>query len=93
MIPATLPSPTVGVIELGPLTLHAYALCILAGIVAAIWICGRRLRDRGYDSEDALNVAWWAVPFGIVGGVPGKIIGQRNPDALHYSGKFKLPFF
>ncbi|TXH17805.1 MAG: acyltransferase, partial [Mycobacterium sp.] len=23
----------------------------------------------------------------------GKIIGQRNPDALHYSGKFKLPFF
>ena len=65
----------------------------LAGIVAAIWICGRRLRDRGYDSEDALNVAWWAVPFGIVGGVPGKIIGQRNPDALHFSGKFKLPFF
>ena len=26
-------------------------------------------------------------------GVPGKIIGQRNPDALQYSGKFKLPFF
>jgi acetyltransferase-like isoleucine patch superfamily enzyme len=29
----------------------------------------------------------------IVGGVPAKVIGQRNPDALQYSGKYKLPFF
>jgi acetyltransferase-like isoleucine patch superfamily enzyme len=27
----------------------------------------------------------------IVGGVPAKLIGKRNPDALQYSGKFKLP--
>jgi acetyltransferase-like isoleucine patch superfamily enzyme len=27
----------------------------------------------------------------IVGGVPAKIIGKRNPEALHYSGKFKPP--
>jgi acetyltransferase-like isoleucine patch superfamily enzyme len=32
-------------------------------------------------------------PLGIVGGVPGKLIGQRNPDALQYSGKYKIPFF
>jgi acetyltransferase-like isoleucine patch superfamily enzyme len=28
----------------------------------------------------------------IVGGVPAKLIGKRNPDALKYSGKFK-PIF
>jgi acetyltransferase-like isoleucine patch superfamily enzyme len=32
-------------------------------------------------------------PFAIVGGVPAKVIGERNKDALQYSGKYKLPFF
>jgi len=32
-------------------------------------------------------------PLAIVGGVPAKVIGQRNPDALQYNGKFKPPFF
>lgn len=32
-------------------------------------------------------------PLAIVGGVPGKVIGQRNPDALQYSGKFRVPLF
>ena len=65
---ASIPSPTAGVLWLGPIPLRGYALCILAGIVAAIWVCGRRLRDRGYESDHALNIAWWAVPFGILGG-------------------------
>jgi acetyltransferase-like isoleucine patch superfamily enzyme len=29
----------------------------------------------------------------IAGGVPAKVIGQRNPDALQYSGKFRVPLF
>jgi acetyltransferase-like isoleucine patch superfamily enzyme len=28
----------------------------------------------------------------IVGGVPAKLIGKRNPDALKYSGKYRIPF-
>jgi acetyltransferase-like isoleucine patch superfamily enzyme len=32
-------------------------------------------------------------PLAIVGGVPAKVIGQRNPDALQYSGKFRVPLF
>ncbi|NNG41218.1 prolipoprotein diacylglyceryl transferase [Flexivirga sp. ID2601S] len=78
-----LPSPTVGVFWLGPLPIRMYAVCILAGIVAAIWICGRRLADRGYSSEDALTVAWWAVPFGIVGGRLYNVITSPQP----YFGK------
>jgi acetyltransferase-like isoleucine patch superfamily enzyme len=27
----------------------------------------------------------------MVGGVPAKVVGKRNPDALKYSGKFKPP--
>lgn len=32
-------------------------------------------------------------PLAVVGGVPAKIFAQRNPDALQYSGKYKVPFF
>ncbi|MDE9366009.1 prolipoprotein diacylglyceryl transferase [Luteipulveratus sp. YIM 133132] len=76
---AAIPSPTTGVWQLGPLPLRAYALCILAGIVVAIWICGRRLEQRGYVDDDALTVAYWAVPFGIVGGRLYHVITTPQP--------------
>ena len=79
MIPATLPSPTVGVLALGPLTIHAYALCILAGIGVAIWMGDRRMRDRGGEEGLVLDVAMWAVPFGIVGGRLYHVITTPQP--------------
>lgn len=42
-----IPSPTVSAIELGPLTIRLYALCIMAGIIAGTWLTARRLRERG----------------------------------------------
>ncbi len=63
-----IPSPTAGVWNLGPLPVRGYAICILAGIVVALWITQRRLEDRGGTAGQALDVAAWAVPFGIVGG-------------------------
>lgn len=79
MTPAVLPSPTVGVLELGPLTIHAYALCILAGIFLAVWIGDRRLRDRGAEPGVMLDIAMWAVPFGIVGGRLYHVITTPQP--------------
>ena len=67
-LPASIPSPTTGVWHLGPFPVRAYALCILAGIVVAVWITGRRLVERGHPREKALDISAWAVPFGIVGG-------------------------
>src|SRR6476620_4549968 len=32
-------------------------------------------------------------PFAIVGGMPAKVIGERNRDALQYCAKYKIPFF
>ncbi|TFV66769.1 UNVERIFIED_ORG: prolipoprotein diacylglyceryl transferase [Bacillus sp. AZ43] len=65
---AAIPSPTQGVWELGPLPLRAYALCIVAGIVAAVLITERRWVARGGAAGDVLDIAVWAVPFGIIGG-------------------------
>jgi prolipoprotein diacylglyceryl transferase len=65
---AALPSPTQGVWELGPLPIRAYALCIVAGIVAAVLITERRWVARGGAPGDVLDIAVWAVPFGIIGG-------------------------
>jgi prolipoprotein diacylglyceryl transferase len=68
MRPAYLPSPSQGVWNLGPVPIRAYALCILAGIVVAVWWTRRRWAARGGDPEVILDVVLWAVPFGIVGG-------------------------
>lgn len=68
VLPTEIPSPTQGVWYLGPVPLRAYALCILAGILVAVWLTQRRLAARGGDPERVIDVAMWAVPFGIVGG-------------------------
>ena len=68
MILATLPSPTQGVWQLGPVPIRAYALCIVAGIIASILLTERRWIARGGAPGDVLDIAVWAVPFGIVGG-------------------------
>jgi prolipoprotein diacylglyceryl transferase len=68
VILAAIPSPTQGVWELGPLPIRAYALCIVAGIIAAILITERRWVARGGAPGDVLDIAVWAVPFGIIGG-------------------------
>src|SRR5512142_3417725 len=63
-----IPSPARGVWHLGPVPVRAYALCILAGIVVAALITRRRWVVRGGRADDVLDVAMWAVPFGIAGG-------------------------
>jgi prolipoprotein diacylglyceryl transferase len=46
---------------------RGYALCIIGGIIAAIWIGERRWVARGGAPGDVQDIAIWAVPFGIVG--------------------------
>ena len=63
-----IPSPSQGVWQLGPIPIRAYALCIIAGIIVAIWIGDRRWVARGGRPQEVSDIALWAVPFGIVGG-------------------------
>jgi len=64
----SIPSPSQGVWHLGPVPIRGYALAIIIGIVAAIWIGERRWVARGGQPGDVSDLAVWAVPFGLVGG-------------------------
>ncbi|HVC86720.1 MAG TPA: prolipoprotein diacylglyceryl transferase [Gaiellaceae bacterium] len=62
-----IPSPHTGVVHLGPLQLHMYGLTLLAAILAAIWLTGRRWKAEGGEFELITRVAVWGVAFGVVG--------------------------
>lgn len=88
---ANIPSPDRGVWYLGPVPIRAYALCIIAGIIVAIWWGERRWVARGGTKGAITDIAVFAVPFGLVGGRlyhvitdPQLYFGEgRNPwDAL-----------
>ena len=64
---ASIPSPSSGTLDLGPLTIHMYGLMLLLGIAACIAITGRRWVARGGDWDLIFRVAVWGVGFGIVG--------------------------
>jgi prolipoprotein diacylglyceryl transferase len=64
---ASIPSPSSGTIELGPLTIHMYGLMLLAGIAACIWLTGYRWVKRGGDWDLIFRLAVWGVAGGIVG--------------------------
>ena len=65
---ALIPSPPQGVWHLGPVPIRAYALCIIAGIIVALWIGQKRYAARGGEREIVLDAAIVAVPTGIIGG-------------------------
>ena len=97
MAPLSIPSPEQGVWHLGPFPLRAYALCIIAGIIVAVWLGERRWVARGGRAGDVTEVATWMVPFGILGGRiyhvitdPGALLRRRRaPDArpVHLGGR------
>jgi prolipoprotein diacylglyceryl transferase len=68
LVHSYIPSPDQGVWHLGPIPIRAYAVCIVVGIVVAIWLGSVRYRSRGGQAGVVTDVAVWAVPFGIVGG-------------------------
>ena len=64
---ASIPSPSISTFEIGPLTIHLYALCILAGIIAAVAITTARWKKVGGDFDQILDIAIVSVLAGIVG--------------------------
>ena len=81
----SIPSPPQSVWFIGPFPVRAYAMFILAGIIVAVWITQRRLDDRGGKPGQALDVAVWAVPFGILGGRLYHVIS--SPELYFVAGK------
>ncbi|MET0672273.1 MAG: prolipoprotein diacylglyceryl transferase [Microbacterium pygmaeum] len=64
---ASIPSPTVSYFDIGPLRIHFYALCIIAGIIAATLLTNHRLNKRGAEPWVVIDIALIAVPLAIIG--------------------------
>ena len=88
MIPASIPSPGWSGFDIplpwGALRIHAYALCILAGIVAGLWLTSVRWARRGAPEGSVWDIAIWAIPFGIIGGRLYHVFS--SPDAYFGPG-------
>lgn len=83
MILASIPSPADAVWEIGPFPLRAYALCIILGVVVAIWLGERRWVARGGRPGMVSDMAVWAIPFGLVG---ARIYHVCTNPELYFSG-------
>jgi prolipoprotein diacylglyceryl transferase len=65
---AGIPSPSSGVFHIGPLAIHAYGLMIALGVIAAVWLAGRRLEAAGTGTREQMSsIAVKAVIAGIIG--------------------------
>ena len=88
MIPASIPSPDWSGFDIplpwGSLRIHAYALCILLGIIAGLWLTSVRWTKRGAPEGSVWDIAIWAIPFGIIGGRLYHVVS--SPDAYFGPG-------
>jgi prolipoprotein diacylglyceryl transferase len=64
---AYLPTPASAVWHLGAIPVRTYALCMVAGVLAGLWLTARRYRRAGYRPRVILDVATVAVPVGLIG--------------------------
>jgi prolipoprotein diacylglyceryl transferase len=85
VLPRSIPSPAQSYIEIGPLTIHFYALCIITGIAVAIWLGNKRFcAHNPHGAGVVADVAIIAVPSGILGGRLYHVV--TSPDAYFGRG-------
>ena len=84
---AAIPSPEINSIPIGPLEIHFYALCILAGVIVAVFWSERRWTRMGGESGTIMDMAVWAVILGLIGGRLYHVIS----DAQLYFGPGREP--
>jgi len=87
MVLASIPSPTSAAWRLGPLSVRAYALCVIAGIAVALVVASRRYRRSAGNGQGRrgviLDVAAWAVPFGLIGAAAHALLIATRHDFAH----------
>lgn len=84
---AFIPSPDQGVWHIGPFPLRAYAMMIIIGVIVAVWLGEKRYVAKGGAPGVVIDVAVWAVPFGLIGGRLYHVI----TDYQMYFGEGKEP--
>lgn len=75
---ASFPSPSDSDLELGPLTVNYYGICIAIGVALAFWLTRRRFERFGGDGEMADRVSLWAVGIGFLGARTAYVITHTD---------------
>ncbi|MCU1602403.1 MAG: prolipoprotein diacylglyceryl transferase [Frankiales bacterium] len=81
---ASIPSPSSGVVHLGPLPLRAYAGFILLGAVLAVYFGDKRWVARGGRKGLIADMAATAVPAGLVGSRIYHVLTSRQDFYFHH---------
>ena len=82
---ASIPSPARAAWRLGPLSIRAYALCVTLGIIVAVIVASRRYRRGGGRPAIMLDVAAWAVPFGLAGAAAHAVLIDTRHDFTRHA--------
>jgi prolipoprotein diacylglyceryl transferase len=87
---AYIPSPSSSGFSIGPLYFHAYGICYVFAVAAAILVARRRWAARGGDPDLVYGVAWWGFPAGLVGGRIYFDITTPSQMPHHWWGPFAI---
>ncbi len=87
---ASIPSPSSGEVEIGPIAIHAYGLMLLLAIAACIGLTGVRWTRQGGDWDLVFRVAVWGVAAGIVGARAYHVLTSWNEVPDEWWGPFAV---
>jgi prolipoprotein diacylglyceryl transferase len=62
-----IPSPSTGVVHIGPISIHLYGLTLLVAILLCVWLTTVRWKRAGGESDLVYRVTVWGVAFGVIG--------------------------
>jgi prolipoprotein diacylglyceryl transferase len=87
---AYIPSPANNGFYIGPLFFHAYGICYVFAVTAAIMITRRRWAKAGGDPEIVYEVAKWGFPSGLIGARIYFLITTPSQMPDHWWGPFAI---
>lgn len=75
------------IFRLGPFSLNWYALAIVLGIAAGVFVAAREAKRKGISKDEIYSFALWAVVVGIIGTRLFHVIDKinyywANPEAI-----------
>jgi prolipoprotein diacylglyceryl transferase len=86
----SIPSPSSDGFNIGPFEVHAYGLCYVAAVLAAVLITSRRWEKVGGDRELVQECALYGFPAGLIGGRLYFVITSWNEVPDEWWGPFAI---
>lgn len=87
---AYIPSPAHNGFYVGPFFFHAYGICYVIAVAAAVVITRHRWRKVGGDPDIVYEVAKWGFPAGLIGGRIYFLITTPSQMPDHWWGPFAI---